>query len=151
MRGIVRKKYLFMYGLGGENMAIYNGGYPVTYPQMYYPQIQMPQPQQQAQQQAQQPNSGMVWVQGEAGAKSYLLTPNTILPLWDSEAQTIYLKSTDASGMPTMKILDYTVRDGQQSNPPIQNSIDFATKEEDMKNLLIVNSSTNLKTYLLLS
>ena len=111
-------------------MAIYNGGYPVTYPQMYYPQMQIPQPQQQAQQQAQQPNSGMVWVQGEAGAKSYLLTPNTILPLWDSEAQTIYLKSTDASGMPTMKILDYTVRDGQQSNPPIQNSIDFATKEE---------------------
>lgn len=114
----------------------YPNPFPVTYPQMgFYPQMQMQPPQlqaqaQQAQMQAQQ--NGMVWVQGEAGAKSYLLTPNTILPLWDSEAQTIYLKSTDASGMPTMKILDYTVRDSQQNNPPIQNNNaeSFATKEE---------------------
>lgn len=114
----------------------YPNPFPVTYPQIgFYPQMQMQPSQlqaqaQQAQMQAQQ--NGMVWVQGEAGAKSYLLTPNTILPLWDSEAQTIYLKSTDASGMPTMKILDYTVRDSQQNNPPIQNNNaeSFATKEE---------------------
>ena len=55
-------------------------------------------------------NNGIIWVQGEAGAKSYLVAPNTTVQLWDSEAQTIYLKSADASGMPSMKTLDYTIR-----------------------------------------
>ena len=69
----------------------------------YYPQSY----QQQAYQQASSP----IWVSGEAGAKAYLVTPNSTVALWDSESQTIYLKSADASGMPSMKVLDYTVRD----------------------------------------
>lgn len=86
----------------------YNGGFPMTYQptyQMQQPiqQIQMPQPQQQ--------QTGITWVQGEAGAKAYPVAPNTTVDLWDSEEQTIYLKSADMSGMPSMKILDYTVRD----------------------------------------
>ena len=75
----------------------------------------------------------MIWVQGETGAKSYLLAPNTTIALWDSERQTIYLKSTDASGMPSMKILDYTIRDNSQPQAPIQetiNSPDFVTHDE---------------------
>ena len=59
--------------------------------------------------------STLIWVQGEAGAKSYLIAPNTSVPLWDSESPTIYIKSADSSGMPSMKILDYIVRD---SNAP---------------------------------
>lgn len=51
------------------------------------------------------------WVQGEAGAKSYLVAPNQTVTLWDSEAQTIYVKTADATGMPSIKILDYTIRD----------------------------------------
>lgn len=54
--------------------------------------------------------NGIIWVQGEAGAKSYLVAPNTTVQLWDSEEQVIYLKSADASGMPSMKVLDYTMR-----------------------------------------
>lgn len=112
-------------------MGMYNG-FPMNYsPQM--PQQFMTQPQSQAQ------NNPMIWVQGETGAKSYLLAPNTTLPLWDSESQTIYLKSSDASGMPSMKILDYTVRQQQQS--PNRNvieeskqSVDFVTHDE-LKNL----------------
>lgn len=61
--------------------------------------------------QPQQPSSGIIWVQGEAGAKSYLVAPNTTIALWDSENQTIYLKSADAAGMPSMKTLDYTIRE----------------------------------------
>ena len=77
----------------------YNPGFPVSY-QPYYPQaFQMP-----AQQNPQpaQANAGIIWVQGEAGAKSYLVAPNNTVQLWDSESQTIYLKSADASGMPSM-------------------------------------------------
>jgi len=61
--------------------------------------------------------SNLTWVQGEAGAKSYLVAPNSTATLWDSEAQTIYLKSADASGMPSMKILDYTIRDNGANVP----------------------------------
>ena len=93
----------------------YNNGFPIGYQPtpINYPANYQPQPVYQPQSQSvqQQQNPGMIWVQGEAGAKSYLLTPNTTLPLWDSEQQTIYLKSADASGMPSMKILDYTIRE----------------------------------------
>ena len=60
-----------------------------------------------------QPNS-IIWVQGEAGAKSYLVSPGATVALWDSESQVIYLKSADASGMPSMKVIDYTIRGGQE-------------------------------------
>lgn len=56
-----------------------------------------------------QPNSGLIWVQGEAGAKSYLVAPNTTVMLMDSETQRFYLKSSDASGMPLpLRIFEYT-------------------------------------------
>lgn len=116
----------------------YNNGFPVTYPQ-YYPQMQVPQQQIQTptpQPQMQTQNNPMIWVQGETGAKSYLLSPNTTLPLWDSERQTIYLKSADASGMPSMKILDYTIREqAQPQNIPVvseqpQRKTDYVTHDE---------------------
>lgn len=83
-------------------------GFPATYQPMYYQQPQY----------TQQPTNGgsLIWVQGEAGAKSYLVAPNTTVALYDSERQTIYLKSADASGMPSMKVLDYTIRDQVQAN-----------------------------------
>jgi len=104
-------------------MAIFNSGFPATYPQMYpyqqpFQQAQMPQiPQIQPQQQQPQ-SSGIIWVSGEAGARGYMVSPNTTVQLWDSDAQVIYLKSADASGMPTLKILDYTIRDQMPKNAP---------------------------------
>lgn len=102
----------------------YNNGFPATYQPMFYPQ--------QYQQQQPQNNAGIIWVQGEAGAKSYLVAPNTTVQLWDSEKQCIYLKSADASGMPSMKILDYTIREAAQptQSPAFTNSPDYVTKAE---------------------
>lgn len=116
----------------------YNNGFPVSYPQYYMPQYQpqvpqIPQVQSQAPQQQPQMNSNLIWVQGEAGAKSYLVAPNTTVQLWDSERQTIYLKSADASGMPSIKTLDYTIREMPQNNvvlTPDGVSNTFATKDE---------------------
>lgn len=110
----------------------YNNGFPVGYVPPYASPVspfQLQPPQMQQQQQMQ--HSGLTWVQGEAGAKSFLVAPNTTVDLWDSEAQTIYLKSADASGMPSMKILDYTVRE-PNSPPKVQNDekSDYATKTE---------------------
>ncbi len=117
-------------------MAYYNG-FPATYQPMYQPYtpVQSQQPNVAPVQQPVQQN-GIIWVSGEAGAKAYLVAPNNTVQLWDSEAQTIYLKSADASGMPSIKVLDYTIREtaktGQNSVPIAtdDNSSTYATKDE---------------------
>lgn len=53
------------------------------------------------------PNQGLIWVQGEAGAKSYIVAPGANVLLMDSESQRFYIKSVDGSGMPTMKVYEY--------------------------------------------
>jgi len=117
-------------------MPAYNY-FPMGYQQYQYAQPQFQQPVQPVQQPSQSSNgtTGIIWVQGEAGAKSYLVAPNTTVQLWDSESQTIYLKSADASGMPSIKTLDYTIR--ELSNPSITVSqvekpdlSNYVTKEE---------------------
>lgn len=113
----------------------YNSYYPVGYQPFggqYNYQPQQPMASMQPQQQAQM-NSNLIWVQGEAGAKSYLVAPNTTVQLWDSENQTIYLKSADASGMPSIKTLDYTIRDAAPQTAPVPSpaaSETYATKSE---------------------
>lgn len=77
-------------------------------------------------------NNSIIWVSGEAGAKAYIVAPNTTVALWDSESQAIYLKSADASGMPNIKVLDYTIRDNTNptTSPNIAPTSDFATKDD---------------------
>lgn len=93
----------------------YNFNFPSNY-QPYYQQTQM--------------SSNLIWVQGEAGAKSYMVAPNTTVQLWDSEAQVIYLKSADASGMPSIKTLDYTIRELPSQTHENAAEERFATKED---------------------
>ena len=64
-------------------------------------------------------NNGIVWVQGEAGAKSYLVGAGNSVMLMDSEQSVFYIKSTDQSGMPLpLRIFDYTERTGMPHNSP---------------------------------
>ena len=59
----------------------------------------------------QQTNNGLVWVQGEAGAKSFLVAPGCTVMLMDSEGERFYLKSADASGMPLpLRVFEYKER-----------------------------------------
>ena len=51
--------------------------------------------------------SGILWVQGEIGARAYPVAPGSSLLLMDSEAQNFYIKTADMSGMPTMKKYSY--------------------------------------------
>lgn len=108
----------------------YNNGFPVSYQPMYYPMQNQQQIQNQPQVQAPPINNSIIWVQGEAAAKSYPIAPNSSVPLWDSEANVIYIKSADMSGMPSIKILDYTMRDTAPRAPEIQAQSDFATKDD---------------------
>ena len=79
--------------------------------------------------QVQQPNNGLIWVQGESGAKSYLVAPNATVMLMDSEGERFYLKSADASGMPLpLRIFDYKER----TNTPAS---DFKAPTSDFSEL----------------
>lgn len=121
--------------------------FPATYQPNYYggmynpqpqiPQIptpaQQPQPQPQVQAPQQQTNPGVNWVQGEAGARSWLVAPNTSVLLMDSESNRFYLKSSDASGMPLpLRIFEYEEKTGKpQGQAPIeQPSEEYVTKRE---------------------
>ena len=70
-----------------------------------------------------QPTNDMIWVLGQTEAESYLVAPNNSVVLWDKNNPTIYVKSVNAQGMPSMRILDFTER-----NADIPNSHENAPK-----------------------
>jgi len=74
-------------------------------------------------------SSQLIWVQGEAAAKSYPIQAGSSVALWDSESDTVYIKSADMAGMPSIKILDYKMRDASQATQK-QPETAFATKDE---------------------
>lgn len=101
--------------------------FPQTYQaQAYYPQMQM----QQSNSFQNGTSSQLTWVQGEGAAKSYLVAPGCTVALFDNESQTIYIKSADASGMPSMRVLDYTFRDNVPQKTEIPPQSNYVTKEE---------------------
>lgn len=122
----------------------YNPNYynPYFQPQVQAPmdrlqQLQAQQYQQMPQQSIQQPpqtNQGLLWVQGEAGAKSYLVAPNTTVLLMDSEGSRFYLKSTDNAGMPSLRVFEYSEvsQNGPQAPNTAQIDLDgkYVTREE---------------------
>ena len=93
--------------------------------QMQNAVTQPPMPSQPMQQQSSQ----IIWVSGEAGAKSYLVAPGNTVMLLDAENSVFYLKSADASGMPLpLRIFDYKER---QNTP----TIDFKAPTSDFSEL----------------
>lgn len=60
----------------------------------------------------QQPEaSAPIWVQGEAGAKAYIVPAGRTVWLMDSENPVFYIKSTDVNGMPQpLRTFDFTER-----------------------------------------
>lgn len=80
-----------------------NWGYSGVGQQMY-PQYQQSMNQPQMQSQTAQYGPGLIWVDGEVGAKAFQMpagwTPNQPIALWDTNDTVIYLKSINQYGMP---------------------------------------------------
>ena len=71
--------------------------------------------------------SSIIWVQGEGGAKSYLVGAGQSVLLMDSENSCFYIKSTDQSGMPMpLRVFEYKERTQTPQNTPVE----YVTKEE---------------------
>ena len=112
----------------GNYAPFYRGRYfnPMqtpTMPQMADNQNQFAPPYQQPiQNPIQQPTqqnaswNDMIWVLNENEATSYPVAPNNSVVLWDKNNPTIYVKSVNAQGMPSMRILDFTERNINTSN-----------------------------------
>lgn len=128
-------------------MAYYAPFYRPTYYDQMQPNPNMNQFSQQfqppvtpptTQPMAQQGNNGLIWVQGEAGAKSYLVAPGNTVMLMDSEGERFYLKSADASGMPMpLRVFEYKERTetpSKATSDPVTaqnvNFDNFVTREE---------------------
>ena len=112
-------------------MPAYNNYFPMNYqPVQYAPQYTPPVVQQQNN------NTGITWVQGEAGAKAYPVAAGSSMLLMDSETENFYIKSTDSSGMPQplRKFKYKEILDNQPTEPPtVAQAVDssqFVTREE---------------------
>lgn len=94
-----------------------------SFPQQTFPAQQMPM------QQPRQDSNGLIWVQGEAGAKSWFVNPGATVLLMDSEDQRFYLKSADMNGVPAMRTFVYT-EVGVPKPQEAPQTVNFVTAEE---------------------
>ena len=104
--------------------------YPVPYQnnwnysgvgQQMYPQYQQNIPQMQQVSQTAQ-TGGLIWVDGEVGAKAYQLPSglpaNQPVALWDTNDTVIYLKSMNPMGMPNpLQKAHYTLEEHRGTGP----------------------------------
>lgn len=116
-----------MYGYPNQPYQAYAPYYTQPMPDQLAQLRQNPMMQQPVVGQTQQQNTGIIWVQGEAAAKSHPVANGATVTLWDSEQPTIYIKHVDESGMPSMRIVDYTER-SQSARMP-QNAMNAPMQE----------------------
>lgn len=111
------------------------------YQNPYYPQPIPDNLMQMRQQQMMQPapppvpqnpvaTGGVQWVSSEQEARGYLIAPNSAVALWDSNAPTVYLKQSDASGKPTLKIYDLVERAETPRTATQEKGVEFVTRKE---------------------
>ena len=81
-----------------------------------------------------QPTNDMIWVLNENEATSYPVGLNNSVVLWDKNNPTIYIKSVNAQGIPSMRILDFTERTQNTPQTPVEHTCkcgdNFVTKDE---------------------
>lgn len=101
--------------------------------QTYYPYQPIQQPVQQQPYNPVANQSGIIWVSGPNEASMYPIAPNNAVALWSRDGKTIFLKSADATGKPSMKTYDLveraeTASDGVAETDGKQTA--YATKDE---------------------
>ena len=101
--------------------------YQNFYQPMYQP---VQQPVQQPQQQYSPTTSGIIWISGESEATMYPIAPNNAVALWDRNGKSIYLKSADATGKPTMTVYDLVEHAQNASDASQEQTVEYATKSD---------------------
>lgn len=116
----------------GYQPSYYGQAMPDQLAQLRQNAYQQPMMGQSAQQTQGTPS--IIWVQGEEGAKAYMVAAGNSVLLMDSENSAFYIKSTDASGMPLpLRVFDYKERTTAAKTPPQtaqQPGVEFVTRAE---------------------
>lgn len=86
------------------------GGQPFSQPIQQPQQMPMQTPIQQMPMVQPTPTNDMIWVLSEVEATSFPVAPNNSVTLWDKNKDTVYIKSVNMQGVPSMRILDYVER-----------------------------------------
>ena len=106
--------------------------------QQYQPPISQPMQNAQIPMQGQQTND-FLWVLNENEATSYPVAPNNTVTLWDKNLPTIYIKSVNAQGVPSMRVLDFVERTAASPTPPAGTAFNSAN------NFVTIDSFNALK------
>lgn len=81
-----------------------------------------------------QHTNDLIFVLGQNEAESYPVAPNNTVTLWDKNNPTIYIKSANAQGVPSIRILDFVERVPNGSKTPEKHVCNcgdkFVTKEQ---------------------
>ena len=103
---------------GGYYPQYQNGAVPDMLNQYkgQYQQMPMQQPVQQMPTMAQPtPTNDLLFVLNETEATAYPVAPNNSVTLWDKNKDTVYIKSVNMHGVPSMRILDYVERTAENA------------------------------------
>ena len=104
-----------------SNFNQYNNGYSGYTPPM---QNFVPTP-------PPQPDTSIIWVQGEGGAKAYPVQNGKSVVLFDSESEHFFIKTVDASGMPQpLRIFSYSETNGTDMRSNEIDTSQFITRDE---------------------
>lgn len=137
----------------------YSGVGQQMYP-MYQPQSMASAPVQQNPQ-TQQSGHGLIWVDGEVGAKAYQMPQgwpcNQPIALWDTNDTVIYLKSTNPMGMPNplqkahYRLEEYRNASGSVPSPdsvPAMPDLSDYVRKDDMERMKqeLLESISNVST-----
>lgn len=75
--------------------------------------------------------NNIIWVQGEPAAKAYPSSPGSTVMLMDAESDHFYIKTTDTSGMPTLRKFSYKeITNGQPVEEAPVKETEYITREE---------------------
>lgn len=107
-------------------MALYNNN-PYQFNNPYQPHT----PPVQNYQVPQQPDTSIIWVQGESGAKAYPVQNGKSVVLFDSESEHFFIKTADASGMPQpLRVFSYSETNENDMKAPTIDTSQFITRDE---------------------
>lgn len=124
--------------------------------QQMYPNYQQQSMAQQPQQ-TQQTGTGLIWVDGEVGAKAYQLPanlpPNQPIALWDTNDTVIYLKSVNPMGMPNpLQKAHYRLEEYKSTNPAqsgdVSPDMTMYVRKDDMERMKqeLMDAISNVNT-----
>lgn len=72
-----------------------------------------------------QPVNALVSVTGIEGARAYQLPPNSSVPLFDANTDTLFVKTTDGAGFPTIRVFRF-----EEVKPEPPQTAAFVTQDE---------------------